>query len=77
MIMKTYTVLVKAFATLVVEAENEQGALEIAAAETSSPRGFDVDELSIDEELKTNEQVEREIRNSTWHSDNFQKEPCK
>jgi len=73
--MKTFEVLTKIYCTVVVTAEDEEAALEVASDIVNTPSGWDHDETSIDEELTTPEAVETSIRHSTWHDDDRQTEP--
>jgi hypothetical protein len=72
--MKHFEMLVKAYTTLVVEAEDDLHAHEIAS-DALNLNGFDLDEISIEKELKTPEEVESAIRHSEYHSHDFRKKP--
>lgn len=72
--MKTYHIYVKCWTTLVVEAEDNEDALEIASDELLLS-GADVDEFRIEGELKTEAEIASAIRHSPWHQDQFEKEP--
>lgn len=73
--MKTFEILVKAYTTIIVEAADEDAALEVASDVLHKPSGWEVDEFSVDEELSTPEEIERAIRHSCHHQDEFEKEP--
>lgn len=75
--MKTYEILIKAFTTIIVEAEDGEMAMEIAGNNLGSSHGFDIDEYSVDSELKSPESIATAIRHSEWHSHNLEKEPMK
>lgn len=71
--MKTYEVLVKCFTTVIVKAEDEEHALEVAS-DNVSIRGVDT-EMQVEKELKTEEEIERAIRFSDYHFYDCQKKP--
>ena len=75
--MKTYEVLVKAYTTVIVNADNDEHALEIAAehSDLSSPSGWEIDEWTVERELKTPEDVERHIRHSVHHESENRDKP--
>lgn len=60
--MPKYEILLRAYKTCVVEAEGEREALEVADDLMSPSWDWELDELSIEEELETEEDVLRAIR---------------
>lgn len=66
--MKTYEVLIKAFCTVVIEAEDAESAGEIACNEVRMG-DFQLDEGSPAEEITGDEKIARAIR----HADRFMK----
>lgn len=73
--MKTYEILVQAYAVIVVSAEDEESALEIAGDCISSSGPFEIDQMAVDGELKTQEAIDSAIRHSEFHRDEHQKTP--
>jgi hypothetical protein len=71
---RTFEILITCFTTVVVEAEDEERALE-TASNSISLRGVSLDEMSIDEELKSPEEIQRAIDSSEYHRDDFRKTP--
>ncbi len=72
--MKTYEILIKAYTSVVVKAESADDALEIAADEISMGK-FELDEMAVEKELKTEEEIEAAVRHSEYHRMDFQKTP--
>jgi hypothetical protein len=72
--MPTFSVLVTAFTTMIVEAKDGDAALE-TASEMFTPRGMELDEMRLEHELKTPEEVQRAIEASEWHRSDYQKVP--
>lgn len=54
--MKTYSVLIKAFAVLVVDAEDKESAMEIATDEVRMG-DFQMEEAQIEKQLKTAQEI--------------------
>jgi len=73
--MKTYEIRVTASTTVIVKADDEEGALEVASDACSSVSGFEIDDWEIEGELTTPELAARAIEYSTWHSYNGEKQP--
>lgn len=67
--MNTYTVLIRAYTTVVVEAETQDAALEIAreAAAVWEPSGWEIEDRRIDDTLNDAKDIERAIRHSPHH----------
>lgn len=67
--MKTFEVLVRAYTTVVVNAENEEEALEIVGNDTdiSEPNGWEIDDLVVDRELTDIDNIKKAISYSPWH----------
>jgi len=58
----TYEVLVVAYKTFVVEAEDEQEAIDIVFDEAVTPSDWEQDEISIDSCLETEEEIAQALR---------------
>ena len=67
--MKTFEILVRAYTTVVVTAENEEDALEIAGTDTdiSEPNGWEIEDWVVDRELTNIDNIKRAISYSPWH----------
>jgi len=61
--MQTYEVLVIAYKTVIVEAEDRDEAIEIVVDESIAPYGWERDEVSIEAVLDTEEEIDRAIKN--------------
>jgi len=61
--MSTYEVLVVAFKTVIIEAEDELTAIDIVHDEAIAPYGWEVDEISIEDELADDLQIDKAIKN--------------
>ncbi len=72
--MKRYLVLYKYYTTVVVEAEDCAHAYDITSS-INTPSGVDLDDIRIERELLTDEEVAREIKNSPMHQWDSQKVP--
>lgn len=72
--MKNFEIVVKCFTTVVVTAEDSESALQYAADEISL-RGMDLDEMSVESELKSRHEIERAIKVSEYHRYDFHPEP--
>jgi hypothetical protein len=72
----TYVVLIRAWTTVVVEAESEDEAFR-AAGEHISYGDFELDEMVIDAKPVNPAEINGHIASSEFHLRNFKKEPIK
>jgi hypothetical protein len=66
--MKHFEILIKTQTTLVVEAEDENSAMEFASDEIGfNNNGFELDRMSVESEPATEEEIQFAIKTSPWH----------
>ncbi len=75
--MKTFEVLIKAYTFVVVQAEDEERATEIASDTVDSLSGWELESWEVEEEFKDQRRIERAIETSPWHKANNEPQPLK
>ena len=76
--MKTFELTAIAYTTLVIEAEDEEQAYDIANQVIDDPSGWEFDGYQGGaEELRGKERIDAAIRHSEHHRSERQKEPYK
>ncbi len=73
--MKTFEILVKAYTTLAVEAEDAEAALELAGDIVREPSGWEIDGWEVENELGNEETIKAVIRHSPWHQYEGESDP--
>lgn len=73
--MKTFEILVKAYTTLVVEAEDAEAAIEFAGDIVREPSGWEIDGWQVDKTLGSATDIMGAIRHSPWHQHEGESDP--